>query len=74
MRILALYNDIHQAGVIHGDVAWRHILAKNKNLATLRLIDFDHCIIRAEDDNDQNWDQQCATEISEVRRMMSSFN
>ncbi|KAK8858677.1 hypothetical protein IAR55_002906 [Kwoniella newhampshirensis] len=61
-----MYDRIHAAGVLHNDVAWRHILGFGTRL---RLIDFDRSIARG-DMNDWYWDLACRREKDEVRAML----
>jgi len=42
--VIELYESIHSAGVIHGDVSWRHILlspSSHRARPKIRMIDFD---------------------------------
>ncbi len=55
-----LYSALHDAGVIHNDVSWRHILRQGNSL---RLIDFERAIRKKDDDGDDWWKEACGHEM-----------
>lgn len=66
-QIIALYSRLHKCGIIHGDVAWRHI-RKSSSTDDLHLIDFDRAQMR-EDLSDQDWETLREMEVGNVRSL-----
>lgn len=67
-----MYHALHAAGVLHGDVEWRHVREKD---GKMRLIDFDRATILQDlpDTQKQYWDVITATEMDNVERMLCSM-
>lgn len=58
------YEALHDAGVIHNDVSWRHIL-RRPDESDLWIVDFDRAIARSNED-DIEWYRRCASEMEQV--------
>lgn len=65
-RIHQLYAKIREAGVIHHDVSWRHVLRLGPKLS---LIDFERAIPRGQLSG-RTWAAMCAQEMSRVDAML----
>ncbi|OCF33511.1 hypothetical protein I316_04932 [Kwoniella heveanensis BCC8398] len=65
--VRALYHALHDAGVLHGDVCWRHVLRSG---VKLKLVDFDQAAVRGPTDGDEIWAMSCAAEMEDVERML----
>lgn len=57
---------LHDAGVLHNDVHYRHILQRD---GLVRLIDFDRAIVRDEH-TDEVWDTLCQKEMANVSKVL----
>lgn len=49
------YADLHAAGVLHGDVQWRHIRRLGMSKA-LQLVDFDRAQLRSAGMSEEDWE------------------
>lgn len=59
------YRALHAAGVLHGNVAWRHILQHDDDI---RLVNFERAVLRTT----EGWDKLCADEMKAVDRMLNA--
>jgi hypothetical protein len=64
--IRGLYSRLHENGIIHIDVAWRHILRGDKGL---KLISFDRAVVRHLE-SDEEWQIQCRVEMSRLDELL----
>lgn len=71
LSILAHYDNLHAAGVVHGDVDARHVVGHGDDLQTVRLIDFDHATVRSAE-NERYWSTMVEKEMAEVRELVGA--
>lgn len=64
-----MYTDLHAAGVIHGDVQWRHIRRLGM-CKTLQLVDFDRAQLRSAGMSEEDWDDLTRMEMDCVEIML----
>ena len=67
-KVRSLYKALHQAGVIHNDVEWRHILVCRTQL---RLVDFVSATTKSDYDEEQ-WSLVCNAEMDMVNELLRS--
>ena len=68
-EILDKYRRLHEAGIIHGDVAtrhWRRHASATKEEESIRIIDFDHSTARTDVDP-ETFERMIETEMREVQ-------
>lgn len=70
-RIRDIYDELHDAGVLHGDVEWRHVLSRERSQTNLCLIDFGRAKLRS-DMSDQEWQISMKREQLSVESMLST--
>lgn len=63
------YEALHDAGVIHNDVSWHHILRRYDD-AQLWIVDFDRAVVRTSED-DIEWYRRCAAEMEQVDLLLA---
>ncbi|KAG8920431.1 hypothetical protein FRC03_001068 [Tulasnella sp. 419] len=62
-----ILQDIHEAGVLHTDIDWRHIIRNDRGM--LSIIDFDLAILRIRDDI--RWERMIQKEMDEFLCLLS---
>lgn len=64
------YEALHDAGVLHNNVGWPHILCHPSHCA-IRIVDFSRAVARS-DETDPEWDHRCASELEELDLLLAS--
>lgn len=63
------YADLHAAGVLHGDVQWRHIRRLGMSKA-LQLVDFDRAQLRSACMSEEDWEDLTRIEMDCVEILL----
>lgn len=69
-KIRRHYEALHDAGVLHNDIGWCHILRRPDH-STVWIIDFDRAVVRSGEDDDE-WDRLCVSELEKVDLLLAS--
>jgi len=61
-----MYKKLHEHGVLHTDIGWRHILRGKHGL---KLVSFDRAIMRRSE-TDEEWARKCKTEMDALDELL----